>query len=185
MKTYRTSGPRIITLLIFGTIISLFLALGKSNLKVFVGVEAIFVLMAFAAWAYKGIRFDDGSVVLTTLFFTKKIQPILSIKRVSFASDEDSFGGRTSYAKLEFEDGDNFFLFDFSKTDLREIVERISKTVPDVIDLSIKQHLNKEQMDKRRWQASLRTGDSFLFAAGGVFVLLAVFWWLLQKFWFT
>ena len=180
MRTYRTSGLRIIILLIFGTLISFLFALGRSNLKVFLGVETIFVLMAFAAWAYKGIRFDDGSVVLTTFFFIKSIQPISAIKRIRFASDEAVFGGRTSYATLQFKDGGTFYLFNFSKADLREIVDRISKTVPDAIDPSIIKHLSKELTASR---ATLRTGDRFLFLAGGAFVLLAILWWLLQRFW--
>jgi hypothetical protein len=66
MKACRTSGIRIFILLIFGTIIATFIAFSKTNTSsVFLGVEAVFMLMAFAAWAYVGIGFDGNDIVRT------------------------------------------------------------------------------------------------------------------------
>src|ERR1700737_1581787 len=94
-----------------------------------------------------------------------------------FGADTDSFGGRTTYVTIEFKHANPVLLFDFSKSDLREIVERISATAPTVIDPSIRAHLDKQE--RKSWKTSLRPGDGFIFTVGAIFVLLAILWSLL------
>jgi hypothetical protein len=136
MKRHRTSGLRLFILILFGTIISLSLATGKSSgIKVFFGVEAIFIAMALAAWSYTKSILKDPIVRTIFFFFTTK-RPISKITQMHFDADEDTFGGRMAYVTIEFSDAKRFTLFDFSKADLREIVERISAVVSNVTDRS-------------------------------------------------
>ena len=182
MKKYRTSGLRLSILLFFGTIISIFFAIGKTNtVQVFMGIEAIFLVMAFAAWAFTEIRFEGDSIIRTVFFLFMSKRPISSIEHVRFGVDTDNFGGRTTYATIEFNSPKPFILFDFSKTDLREIVQRISAIVPNAIDPTIRAHLDSGEANKN-WRDVLRPGDKLIFTAGAIFVLFALLWWMLQQF---
>src|SRR5258708_36412339 len=165
MKRYRTSGIRIFILLIVATIIAAALAFSKANtLHVLFGIEAIFLLLAFAAWAYVEIHFDGSDIVRTSFFVISSRHQISAIKRVRFGSDQDSFGGRTTYATIEFTDAKPFLLFDFAKADLREITDRISAAAPNAIDTTISKHLNKEA-DSSGPKTLLRPGGRLLFVS--------------------
>ena len=166
----------------FGTIISICLAVGKTNIvQVFIGIEAIFLVMTFAAWAYTEVRFEGDSIIRTVFFLFSSKRPISSIKHARFGADTDNFGGRTTYTAIEFNSAKPFILFDFSKTDLREIVQRISAKVPNAIDPNLRAHLDSGEANKN-WRDALHPGDKFIFAALVIFVLLALVWWLLQRF---
>ena len=183
MKQYRTSGARLVILVVFGTIVALIMAFGKARtLEVFFGIEAVFLLMAFAAWAYTAIRFEGEDIVSTMFLVRSTKRPISTIKRIRFDIDEDNFGGRTTYAIIEFRDAKPFFLFDFSKADLREIAGRISSSMPNVIDPILSKYLAKETTNGN-WRTALRPGDRFIFTSGALFVLIAALWWILQRFW--
>jgi hypothetical protein len=185
MKGYRTSGLRLFILLLFGTVISILLAIGKTNAaRVFLGVDTIFLVMALAAWAYTEIRFEGDNIVRTAFFMFRRKQPISSIKRLSFGTDTDSFGGQTTYATIEFNRARPFVLFDFSKNDLREIVQRISATEPNAIDSTVRKHLDDADEGTGGGHA-LRLGDRFIFTAGAIVVFLAALWWLLQRYWMS
>ena len=180
-RRYRTSGLRLFILLFFGTIISLSLATGKSSeIKVFFGVEAIFIAMAFAAWSYTEVHFEGDQIVRTIFFFFTTKRPISKITQMHFDADEDTFGGRTAYVTIEFSDAKRFTLFDFSKADLREIVERISAVVPNVTDAALRKHLDENR--SKDWKTVLRPGDGLLLTVGALFVIVAVLLWVLQRF---
>ncbi len=181
MKTYRTSKHKLAVLIFFGTVVALIMAVGKANaLEVFLGIELIFLLMAFLAWSYTGIRFEDEDIIRSIFFLSNIRRPISAIKRMRFESDEDSFGGMTKYTIIEFRDGSRFFLFDFSRPALQKIVNRISSTIPNAVDKSLSNYLSRE-MTVKEWRTTLRPGDKSIFISGAVLVLLAIFWWLLQR----
>jgi len=180
MKRHRTSGLRLFVLVLFGTIISSLWATGKTNgLQVFLGVEAIFVALALAAWSYTAIHFEGNDIVRTIFFFFNTKRPIFTITRIRFGADVDTFGGRTTYATIQFNDAKQSIIFDFSKADLREIVDRISSIVPNVTDVSLRKNLDAKVA--KGWKAILRPGDAFLFTAGALFVLVAILLWLTPR----
>jgi hypothetical protein len=121
------------------------------------------------------IRLDGDGIVRIILFLFRSKHPISSIKRVRFDGETDSFGGPTTYVTIEFSNARPFLLFDFSKADLREIIERISATVPNVIDPDVRSHLNAKQAPKR-WIDIFRPGDWFIFAGGAIFIIISIFW---------
>ena len=108
-RRYRTSGPRLFALVFFGTAISSLWAAGKTNgLQVFLGVEAIFIAMALAAWSYTEVHFEGDQIVRTIFFFFTTKRPISKITQMRFDADEDTFGGRTAYVTIEFRNAKRF-----------------------------------------------------------------------------
>jgi hypothetical protein len=85
--------------------------------------------------------------------------------------------------ELVFSNGDVFALNSFGLPDLRRILAPIRAVSPSVIDNSVDQYINKEVIARRSWRHALQPGDTFIFASGAIFLLLALLWWALQKFW--
>jgi hypothetical protein len=72
---------------------------------------------------------------------------------------------------------EHFVLFDFSRTELREIVRQISAKAPNAIDPTLRAYFDNKGADTSS-RNGLRPGDGFISAAGAIFVLLGIFWWL-------
>jgi hypothetical protein len=178
-KRYRTSGLRLFALVLIATVVSALWALEKAgSIEVFIGVEAFFIAMALTAWSFTAVHFEGDNIVRTIFFVFTTKRPISSIRRVRFATDEDTFGGRTAYTTVEFTDGRRFLLFDFSKADLREIVKYVSSISPLAIDETLSTHLHSA---RKRTRVALRRGDSLLFGVGAFLVLVVVLLWLFER----
>jgi hypothetical protein len=61
----------------------------------------------------------------------------------------------------------------FEGGSLRAIVDRISATAPNVTDAT-----RRKELEVKTSRPSLRPGDAVLFAAGALFLLVAILQWL-------
>jgi len=184
MRSYRTSGARLMILLLFGTIIAMLFAIAKDSLKVLLAVEGLFLVLAFLAWAKAEIHFEGTSIVQSSFFLLRTSRPISTIRRMRFDREEDNFGMPTTYVTIEFLDGGKFVLFDLSDSALREIATRISAILPDVIDPTVRAHLDVATSGKAS-RTVLRPGDPFLFISAFILALLFISWWLFQRYWIS
>ena len=184
MRGYRTSGARLLLLLLFATIIAISFAIAKDSFKVFLVVEGLFLALAFLAWAKGEIHFEGTSIVQTSFFFLKTSRPISTIRRVRLDREVDNFGMPTTYVTIEFVDGGKFVLFDLSDSALREVATKIAATLPDVIDPTVKTHLDVAKSGNASRKV-LRPGDRFLFISALILALLFISWLLLQRYWIS
>ena len=149
-------------LVFFGTIVAIIMALGRANpLNVFLGIEAVFVVLALIAWLYVDIHFEGSDIIRRVFFIQETRHPISAIRKIRFDAEEDSFGGRTLYVTIELIDTKPFFLFDFSRADLIDIVGKISKSRDGVVvDIKLDKYLNKPV---KKLKSSFRPGDRIIF----------------------
>jgi len=107
------------------------------------------------------------------------------VTKVQFDRNEDAYGGVTPAVTITFKNGERIMLFSFGKKDINAILERIKEVAPNVDDQGTKKEMSEYEVERNDWKSAFRPGDRFIFTAGAFFVILAIIWWLIQKFWFT
>jgi len=178
---YRTSLSRIVSIVLIGVVIAFGVAIANPRpTGLFVGIAGAFLLIGVTAWGYTAVRFEGDNIVRIVFFFFRSRRALSSVRKVRFDTNVDSFGGRTSYMTIEFRNGGPFLLFDFTKSDLREIAERISSVAPDAIDPTLTAHLNEREA-LRDLRDVFRSINPVIFGGGTIFIIIAVLWWLLSR----
>ena len=161
MKTRFRAAPTFsIVIGVIRIFIAFVAAIGKSKpIIVFIGVLAIFLVAAFITWATSEIIFEDDKIIRRIFFIYDRKYPLSAVMKVRLNDDEDSFGGRSRYVAIEFDNERTFILQGFVRSDLKEIIQRIRSVNSSTINSSIDRYIELATKEpKMVWGGRRRCG---------------------------